>query len=762
MKAAGIAIKFAARRRNTNHKSARWLILPRSFIFLLLCVLGTPCSPHICEGAVDASAVKSAGVSSNRIALALFRFENLTGDPALNHWGYTADTVFRNSLREIKGLRSLPDPTLEYGFRKLQLKAGEFFSATQAQRLGEMIEAQRVVCGSFQRADAQWQLNLRIINVATGEVFTNLHASSTNWFQLRDDLTGLLLKEVGVTATSAELERVRQRWTTSNAALEWHARARAAYKDRRPAKVWEDYARRVLEADPGCAEGYVVLAASLGTQGKFDAVRTALRKATELNPELARAYSGLGNLALLTDRSDEALMPLKTAQRLDPDSAEVYSRLGELALLEKRFPDAAENFNRALQLSPFQASLHANLARAWLMQGNRKDGVRELTAAEQLVAEGDINTEDSLAWSYSRLNEPPAAMAHYEKLLAAAQKVGLNPKRVDAYEKELRLLKGSLKTTTLQGTAPKEYNEQELLNAIREKLTAAELNTVTNPLAATPQMIRRAQELTAGAKNNAQKARILFDALGHHLDAGEGATRTAAETFDVWNSPGTAYFRCQEYARLYVALARAVGLHAFFVDVTVAYDGEIVSHSCAAIFDGNKLLLVDPSYNWFGIPHKRFEVMDDLKATAEYCHQTKDVGLLRIATKLNPDSVVAHYNLGVTLLRTRHTGEAREELAAVEKLDPGGAFGCSLNAMLALHDKDPGAAAEYARKGLDKWPETNGNLYLILGSACQQLSRLPEAREAYRTALLRPLSDDNAARARGAIAQINEQIGTDD
>lgn len=36
---------------------------------------------------------------------------------------------------------------------------------------------------------------------------------------------------------------------------------------------------------------------------------------------------------------------------------------------------------------------------------------------------------------------------------------------------------------------------------------------------------------------------------------------------------------------------------------------------------GTRLLLVDPSYKWFGVPHQKFAALNDLQATADYLSQ---------------------------------------------------------------------------------------------------------------------------------------------
>jgi tetratricopeptide (TPR) repeat protein len=730
--------------------------------WVALCVI--LCLAFIVRVANGEPAPGDAGASSksNRVSVAVLRFENAAGDPALDFWGYAADTVFRNCLHEIRAVRSLPDSTLDYGLREARLKPGESISAEQARQLGEIIEAQDVVTGSYTLdPTGGWRLNLRVVNVASGHIATNVAIAATNWFEIRDKAAGPLLTALGAQASPAELGEMSRHWTKSGAALEWITRGRDAFKQKRPAKEWERCAERAVEADPDCAEGYVLLGASLGTQGKFSASASALRKAIKLDPKSARAYSGLGSLAMLSEKLDEAGAPLTNALRLNPDNADAWARLGELAMIEKRLPEAVEHLNKAVRLSPYQASLHGNLARARVLQGKRAAALRELAAAEQLVSDGDVNAETYLAWSYARLNNAPDAIAHYEKLVATARKLGLNPKRVDDYQKELRQLQQALRPAYVKVPAPPEYSAEEFEKALRARLSPAEYAGITNPLAATPELIARARAITSGANDDTQKARLLFEALAGHLDSGDAATRTAAESFAAWSGPATTYLRCQEYARLYVALARAVGLRAFFVDVTVAYDGERVSHSCAAVFLDGKTLLVDPSYQWFGVPHQKFQIFDDIEATSEYLHQQADLPRLDLAVKLAPNSAIAHYNRGIALLQSKQPENARLELNRLITLDHEGSYTNALAAALALRDQQPAEAAAFSREALKTWPAGDGTLYVALGAACWRQGQFAEARDAFRAALQHSLSATNAAEARRALAQINERIGTD-
>src|SRR5262249_5968182 len=163
-----------------------------------------------------------------------------------------------------------------------------------------------------------------------------------------------------------------------------------------------------------------------------------------------------------------------------------------------------------------------------------------------------------------------------------------------------------------EAAEPRPYTKESLEQALHEKLGSEDLKKVTNPLTTTPEMIKWAHELTATATNDFEKGRMLLDALLRHTRNGYGGRRTAQQVFLVWQDKHSS-FLCEEYTYLYVALARQVGLKCFYTHVDQDCNGCRLLHACAAVFLGQKCLLADASYNWFGVPHKTYTILNDVE-----------------------------------------------------------------------------------------------------------------------------------------------------
>lgn len=708
--------------------------------------------------AVGTSSAAEVGAKPSRLTVAVLTFEDQTGNPKAAHWRYLIERLLNEGLAEVKAVRIVP---AKFGYRQLKLNRGGPITAEQARKLGELIEARRVVWGAYLQEGGKWLLTARVLNVAGGTAGNELKAAAADWYDVRDQLTQQVLKEIGIPPTKAEQQQMLRRGTASPSALEWYSKALAGQEEQEPLPKQEADIRKALEADPKFAEAYGALAAALGSQGQFEAAEQAGRQGVKLDPDGARQHQILGFVLMFQSKYAEAEKELREALRLDPDEAETLARLGECAQAQGNIDDAITWYEAARQADPTSAGIHARLGDAYARKRERNKALQELTAAERLDSE-NVTAEQMIWQGYATLHEIPLAVAHVEKFVTLARKQGLAPKLVDYVAECGRELKARLTPHEVAASEPTTYSPESLEATLRQRLTRAEYKLVVNPLASTPAMDRWAQELTHGATNNMDKARKLFDALARHLDTGAVSTRTAQQVFAAWNDPSQS-FCCQEYAWLYIALARAVGLKAFYVRVERDYTGDIVYLDCAAVFIGGKALLVDPAYQWFGAPHKKYVVLDDVQAIAHYFFQAPvagdEVRSCRLAAKLHPDSAWGQLQLAGALIRAGEFTEAGKALERAQRLDPDRWDYCTCRGFLAAKTGDLKGAAASLRKSLKMNPQ-HGPTHLILGWVLSRQHQLAAAREEYRLALVYDarLSGEEKAAALSAISEINESL----
>jgi tetratricopeptide (TPR) repeat protein len=697
-------------------------------------------------------------LSSNRLTVAILGFENKTGNPSNAFWDVAIGRLVGGQLEEVKSLRLLPG--LEYALRQINKKKGDHLETADAARAGRFIEARRVIWGSYQLKHDQRSVTVHVLNPASGKE-SDFTATDADWFALRDQLVKKILKELSLQPTTAERKKMSDDFTSSSKVLEFLAKAITSSQAHHPLAEAEKYARQAADADTNSPYAQDILAQVMGNQGNLKEAEKAARRAIQLEPDLASAWLDLGILLEIGGNFEEAETFLQKAAHLDPDSDDAWERLGELRAQQSSYSQAIDYFDRAVQLNPFSATIHARLAAIYAYQGQRELALSQLKVAEPLADPENGSDEQSLGQTYDTLSDTSSAITHYENFISEAKREGLNPSAMAEFGPRLKYLKQSLTPAYVVASQPKEYSSAELAQFLQQKLSPAELGLITNPIACTPQMDRWAHELTPGATNDFARAKALFDGLAKHVDTGIRGWRTAEETFALWDTPGISLV-CEDYALLYVALGRAVGIKAYEVYVEEDYDGKQVTHACAGVFLDGKALLVDPAYNWFGVPHKKFTVLDDVQATAAYlCSPPVRLELAQIAARLDPGSDIIQLNVASALIGAQRWPEARRVLSKAFPPEKHGWFADMARGEIELNDEHLKLAADLFEKAISE-NENCGQAYFGLGYVFLKQGSLKKARLNLRKSLALLINNEMSEQARIAIAQINEEIGNSD
>ena len=696
-----------------------------------------------------------------RLRIAILGFANKTGNPKEAHWRCGIERLLSGELRKIKALKL--GGGVEYAQQQLGIGKGDALKPEQARKMGELIEAQRVVWGKYHKQNEQWQVRAQVLNVASGRASDELIFTSADWFDLRDELTRQILGELDIRPSEVESQKMGRRWTNSPEALEWYIRACALQDEEKPLSELEDITHKAIAADPQFARAHFALASILVMKGEFAQAEQTAHQALSLKPDSAGAHLIIGILSLHLNKFAEAEQQLFEAHRLDPDDTRVLIRLADLSSLRRKWDEAIAFAEKARILEPTDAPVHALLGFFYTFKGGRNKAIVELKEAIRLDPEG-LDVVQRVAQAYERMREIPLAIEHYEKLVTQIKELGGDTRAIHAFEEITKHLKASLTPIFIEASMPKIYTEQSLQDALQERLTEEGSAMVVNPIASNQEMKHWAKQLTEGASNDLDKAKALFDALAGRLQTGGGrGTRTAREVFAVWDKPEVSFI-CQEYAKLFIALARDVNLKAFYVHVDKDYRGKTVPHDCTAVFADGKALFVDPSYQWFGVPHKDFVILDDLQTIAHHFFQPtdadRDVPRCRLAAKLHPDSAWGQLKLFWALFKAEQWDEARTALDVASRLEPNRWDVYMWQGVMADHDGNMETALYYLQKSLGSNPES-AFAHCFYGSLLDKMGKLKEARDEFRAGLRYEPQSDVAEVARRAIAQINEQIGVE-
>lgn len=422
---------------------------------------------------------------------------------------------------------------------------------------------------------------------------------------------------------------------------------------------------------------------------------------------------------------------LRQAIEADPRFGDARVTLAGILMGYGDNEEAEKTSREAVTIRPDLAITHKEYGLLLLFVGKYAAAEKELDAAVQLDSD-DAETFEALGDIYFSRKEESRATEAYNKSI----QIDPNSSFASDVSNKLAYYKLRQVPTYVNNAPPKNYSEQSLADNLKSKLTPEELALVVKPLATNPAMKRWAYQLTAAGTNDLQKAKLLFDATLKNVryDAPPLAQEaTAQEIFAKWNDP-TFSVSCLQASEIFISLARAVGLRAYMVSVDETCDGTIGLHICAALYIDDRALLVDPEYSWFGVPHKRFTILDDVQTIAYYLSALQGLKEKQIAQKLAPDLAIVQDNLCHNLMYLDRWSEARTLLPLIVRLDKSGALADSTEAAFALHDGKPEEAIRLLLMAI-KINNSDCIEYLELGDSYKALGRLDEAHESFGMAL---------------------------
>jgi tetratricopeptide (TPR) repeat protein len=382
--------------------------------------------------------------------------------------------------------------------------------------------------------------------------------------------------------------------------------------------------------------------------GTFELIEGALRRLTEIEPDEAGAFFGLGDIYQTVGDLPKAAEYFEKAVQKDPKDPALYTRLG-LAQMQAGMPVNAErNFRRALDLegdekpsADYLSAVLSQTGRAhevpglWkgIVDANPQNGQAHAKYAIALTQAGKVEDgERAFETALEVLEDNTVIKRYYAPLLV--QKGELD-RAMDFYEDVLDVAPNDIPTLT-------EY-AQTLEAAKREFEVPNVLKTI---LGSNPDPNTRAQVMSRLIELEQPKRVESVENARHKMEAADfqGAIRDLKPLRN-WLA---------DYWKLWFLLASAYNQTEQFTDA------EDASRRLLELYPG-----FEPAYG------EMTNAMTGQGRTDE-AYQ-----FIRFAAANNPSSLPIHLNLGLAAKRAGHTDEARtlakqirEALGPNEELEP--------------------------------------------------------------------------------------------
>lgn len=369
-----------------------------------------------------------------RPAVAVLKFQNQTGDPALD---FAAEGISEDLIDQLSRLRWLPVIARNSSFNHL---SGEL----DARAVGMNLGARYLIEGRLRSAEDDFVLAVSAIDAETAQVIWSekfdLPGSLSNesLSPLLSSLTAVLDaridhveqgRAVARPSTSRDVNSLiwRGRWHMNRMTRKDNAIAgelleealrlepanpevlvQAAWRigwnnwaERlRPEEMreWSRLAREAMRADPEDGRPYAILGGYEMLVRNNARALALYARAIELNPSLPLGHALMGSGLNMAGRPEEAITSLQTALRLSPGDAFAFHTLGELATsycMINRWPEAVDVAEQSLIRRPAYWLAHVIKINALWRSGDER-GLAVATQDMKRACPGF--TQESIDW----------------------------------------------------------------------------------------------------------------------------------------------------------------------------------------------------------------------------------------------------------------------------------------------------------------------------------------------------------------------------
>ena len=608
--------------------------------------------------------------SRRSLRIVVLPFHNATGDAAWDAWRQAFPALVRMRLSGAEFTRIPGWKTIRPALVHAGWTATSAMDAKLAGQLAQELNADVAVWGNFRHLPKGWSLDAKVQHLNSAAAPAELHFTSRQWLELTNSLALGLAEQLDRPIAADEQQLWKLQLTDSEKAADGLAKAMALEDLKAPVAEQEQAWRDVLAADPRCGFAHAALCRILRETERKDDWDKAVREFVRQQPRGCGAHLALARWLWVSDDKEGAEREGLEALALHPACPEAL--LGMFVVLSKagRWVELTKVLEQARADHPHDPATAVFLAAARAQGGNRK-GARDL-----LDQMGELPEENEMV----DLVLLQVACATGEIELAGRVLLRLGPQAAEsaAIRDTLATFKpvvpaddGSSKPPLVR---PRSFGPGELDAELNRRLTAEERKRVVDPLAITPEITAEAKRLTIGLTNDLLRAWALFaEVTRRGRGSGDGGHRTADEALKASADP-QARFLCQEYAKLYVALAREVGLDAWLVHIERCADGSVGYHDCAALFVEGRGVLVDPTWRAFGIRHEAFAVLDDVQAISHQAMQpddgAPDLQRLWMGLKLNPEDRWTRLHFVRGMAKAGECETAAAELQKVRAVGP--------------------------------------------------------------------------------------------
>ena len=301
--------------------------------------------------ATPAAGPGTGAAAKHKQSICVLPFANISGDQEQE---YFSDGISEDIITDLSKVSALYVAARNTSF----MFKGKHVDVPQVAR---QLKVSHVLEGSVRKAGNRVRITAQLIDGATGG-----HIWAERWdrdlsdiFALQDEISEAIVAALKLKLLPEEKKAIEQRDTTNPKAYKYYLMARQIsvtgnLGNARHIQAIERLCQRATELDPNYARAWALLASAqtslkvyhFGLSG--DVGVAAAERSIALDSKLADGHAALARILVHSNRLDEALAKANVAVALDPESYEVNNSAGRCNYALRHYAEAIRHWEKSV------------------------------------------------------------------------------------------------------------------------------------------------------------------------------------------------------------------------------------------------------------------------------------------------------------------------------------------------------------------------------------------------------------------------------
>ena len=369
--------------------------------------------------------------SEFRKKIALFFFNNISGDTSFNWMQYAIPSILDYDLSQNLFLHVQPASALFYKFKEAGYNDGLGAPLMLLKNISEYYQLNYFVTGDFNNQADAYQIKVKLFETANARLISEFELSNADFFTLIDNISTMLIEKLELPSRhkseSSDLP-IAVIYTDSIKALEYFTKGNNEILIKNNWQKATDFVEMAIQVDPGFTMAHLVLAEyyfnsnnisraeeelqitmdniynlpeRLQFNAKFfyyiskqdpDKALAVSKMWTELFPEDIEAHEMLATRYQYKNMFKESIEEYRAILRLDPGQTKYIRYIGDLHETMGNYDSAMYYHTQYAETNPMDYKAYRNLGELYLNLGDYDNAAKMLEKASVMGSQ-DIDVQ---------------------------------------------------------------------------------------------------------------------------------------------------------------------------------------------------------------------------------------------------------------------------------------------------------------------------------------------------------------------------------